>query len=215
MAGPICAMTELAEVHTGNSLSTSVDAVRPGTLVPPSIIPLQGLPIVAVVLVGLIVAIASNKLWALDFFHIVGGALWTGIDLFVGFVIGPIIGRLSVPARAEFSARFMPKMMLVMPTLVTVTLAAGWQLGMFEGFVQSGYPYHEWAVASYVVVAVMAVVALGVLEPANIAVLFELRKPEPNGERISHLTSRFVWAAGITGAMQVATLIIMTRLATA
>ncbi|MCZ2108437.1 MAG: hypothetical protein LC118_02505, partial [Dehalococcoidia bacterium] len=160
-------------------------------------------------------AILSNKLWALDFFHVVGGATWTAVDLFVGFIIGPILARLSIPARAEFSARFMPKMMLIMPTLVTVTLAAGWQLGMYEGFVNSGYPYHAWAVASYIVVAVMAVVALGVLEPANIAVLFELRKPEPNGERIAQLMSRFVWASAITGTMQVATLIIMTRLATA
>jgi len=34
--------------------------------------------------VGLVAAIASNNLWALEFFHIVGGGLWTGVDLFVG-----------------------------------------------------------------------------------------------------------------------------------
>ena len=208
-------MAELVGVRTSEPRPAPVEPVRPGSLVPPSIVPLQALPIVGVVLIGLVVAIASNKLWALDFVHVVGGALWTGVDLFVGFVVGPILGRLSIPARAEFSARFMPKMMLLMPTLVTVTLAAGWQLGMYDGFVQSAHPYHAWAVASYIVVAVMAVVALGVLEPANLAVLFELRKPQPNGERIAHLMSRFVWAAAITGAMQVATLIIMTRLATA
>jgi len=61
---------------------------------------------------------------------------------------------------------------------------------------------------------VMAVVALGVLEPANIAVLFELRKPEPKPEIIGRLMRRFIFTAGITGAMQVATLVIMTRLAT-
>lgn len=207
-------MAELAGERAGLAPGVAED-VRPGALIPASIVPLQGIPIVAVVLAGLIAAIVSNRLWALDFFHIVGGGLWTGVDLFVGFVVGPILGRLSIPARAEFSARFMPKMMLLMPTLVTVTLAAGWQLGMYEGFVHSGAPYHAWAVASYIVVAVMAVVALGVLEPANIAVLFELRKPEPNGERIARLMSRFVWASAITGAMQVATLFIMTRLATA
>lgn len=207
-------MAELAGERAGLAPGVAED-VRPGALIPASIVPLQGIPIVAVVLAGLIAAIVSNRLWALDFFHIVGGGLWTGVDLFVGFVVGPILGRLSIPARAEFSARFMPKMMLLMPTLVTVTLAAGWQLGMYEGFVHNGAPYHAWAVASYIVVAVMAVVALGVLEPANIAVLFELRKPEPNGERIARLMSRFVWASAITGAMQVATLFIMTRLATA
>ena len=41
-------------------------------------------------------------------------------------------------------------------------------------------PNHGWVVASYIVVGVMAVLALGLLEPANIAVLFELKKPRPN-----------------------------------
>ena len=58
----------------------------------------------------------------------------------------------------------------------------------------------------------MAVIALGVLEPANIAVLFEMRKPEPDGTVIATLMRRFVLTAGVTGVMQVATLIIMTKL---
>ena len=180
-----------------------------------SVVPLRGLPIVAVTLVALIVAIATNKLWALDFFHVVGGGLWTGIDLFLGLIIGPILGRLSIPARIEFSTRFMPKMLLLMPTLVAVTLGAGWQLARHLGNLSAHYPHHGWLVASYVVVAVMAVIALGVLEPANVAVLFELKKPRPNGELIGKLMKRFVYTAGITGVMQVATLVIMTRLATA
>jgi hypothetical protein len=178
------------------------------------IVSLVGLSIVAVVIAGLIAAIASNRLWALDFFHVVGGGLWTGIDLFVGFVIGPILGRLSVRARIEFSTRFMPKMLLIMPTLVTITLASGWQLARYTGDLSVSYPQHWWLTASYIVVGVMAVIALGVLEPANLAVLFELKKPEPDGELIGKLMRRFVYTAGITGAMQVATLIIMTRLAT-
>ena len=59
----------------------------------------------------------------------------------------------------------------------------------------------------------MSVIALGVLEPANIAVLFEMRKPQPDGEVIGRLMQRFVYTAGITGLMQIATLIIMTRVA--
>jgi hypothetical protein len=180
-----------------------------------SIVPIAGLPIVGAVLVALIVAIATNRLWALDFFHVVGGGLWTGIDLFVGLVIGPILGRLSVPARIEFSTRFMPKMLLIMPTLVTMTLAAGWQLTRHLGRLDAHYPNHGWLVASYIVVAVMAVIALGLLEPANVAVLFELKKPHPNGELVGRLMRRFAYTAGITGLLQVATLVIMTKLAVA
>ena len=177
------------------------------------IVPRAGLPIVAVVLGLLIAGIAADRLWPLVFLHVVGGAAWTVIDLFLGFVLGPIIGRLSIPARVEFTTRLMPKMVLIMPTVVTVTLAAGWQLGTRLGTVQTSYHLHGWVVASYIVVGVMAVIALGLLEPANIAVLVEMKKPRPNSEVIERLMKRFIYTAGATGLMQVATFVIMTRLA--
>ena len=178
------------------------------------IVPTKAIPVVVIVLIGLIVAVATNRLWALDFFHLVGGALWTAIDLFLGFVIGPIIGTMSIPARMEFSKKFMPKMLLLMPTLVIMTLAGGWQLARHEGFILSSDKHHGWVVASMIVVGAMAVIALGFLEPANIGVLFELKKEHPNGEVIDRLMKRFLYTAGLTGAMQVATLIIMTRITT-
>ena len=178
-----------------------------------SVVPRAGIPIVAALLVFLVVVIAGNWLWGLEFFHVAGGGLWTGIDLFVGLIVGPILGRLSIPARVEFSIRFMPKMVLLMPTLVVMTLGSGWQLARTLGNLSVGSPNHGWLVASFIVVGVMAVIALGLLEPANIAVLFELRKPRPNGELIGKLMQRFVYTAGITGLMQVATVIIMTRVA--
>lgn len=179
------------------------------------IVPMRALPIIGVVLAGLIAAVAANTLWAIDFYHVVGGALWTALDLFLGFVIGPILGRLPIPARIEFTKRLMPKMVVIMPTLVICTLVAGWQLAGHLGNLSTQYSHHGWIVASFIVVGVLALVALGLLEPANLAVLFELRKARPDGAVIGALMKRFIYTAGVTGAMQVATLIIMTRLATA
>jgi hypothetical protein len=180
----------------------------------PAVVPVRALPVVGAALVLLVVAIAGNWLWALDFFHVAGGGLWTAIDLFLGFVIGPIMAKMPPLARVEFSKRLMPKMVVLMPTLVVCTLGAGWQLARHLGNLSAAYPDHGWVVASFVVVAVMAVVAIGVLEPANLAVLFELRKPAPDGALIGRLMRRFIYAAGVTGAMQIAILVIMTRLAT-
>jgi hypothetical protein len=177
------------------------------------IVPRVGLIIAAVAMVALVAAIASDKLWPLTFLHVAGGAAWTIIDLFLGLILGPIIGRMSVPARVEFTTRLMPKMVVIMPVVVTLTLAAGWQLGVATGNVFSGSPNHTWVVASYIVVGVMAVLALGLLEPANIAVLFELKKPRPNLEVVEHLMKRFIYCAGVLGIMQIATLVIMTKLA--
>jgi hypothetical protein len=163
-------------------------------------------------MVLLIIAIAVNKLWPLEFLHVAGGAAWTIIDLFLGLVLGPIMGKMSIPARVEFTTRLMPKMLLIMPTVVTLTLAAGWQLGNKLGTVVTSYHNHAWVVASFIVVGVMSVLALGLLEPANIAVLIELKKRRPNVAVIEQLMKRFIYCAGILGLMQVATLVIMTKL---
>ena len=177
------------------------------------IVPVQGLPIVGLVIVGMIIAIGSNSLWALDAYHVVGGGLWTAVDLFLGLVLGPIMGTMSIPSRIELSSRLMPKLLLIMPTLVTMTLGSGFQLARKVGNLAANSPNHGWLVASYIVVGVMATIALGLLEPANIAVLFELRKPHPNGARIGRLMKVFIYTSGITGLMQIATLVIMTHLA--
>ena len=175
-------------------------------------IPLRGLPVVGVVIAALIAAIATNKPWALNFFHVAGGGAWTAIDLFVGLFLGPIFGAMSPQARAEFMARFMPKMLLLMPTLVTLTLGSGFQLARHFGYLDPNSIHHAWVVASFFLVGVMALIAIGVLEPANFAVLFEMRKDNPDVELIGRLMRRFIYTAGITGVLQIGTLIIMTRI---
>ena len=192
---------------------TAVTAEAPAPATSSAIVPVRGLWMVAAVLAFTVVVIAGNWTWGLDFLHVVGGGMWTAVDLFMGFVIGPIMRGLSVPARIELTKRLMPRMLLIMPTLVTMTLGAGFQLARANGMLDTAYGRHGWVVASMVVVAVMAMVALALLQPANIAVLFELRKPQPNPAIVQLLMRRFIYAAGITGAMQVATLVIMTRLA--
>ena len=178
-------MTDVGNVQAG-----TVDAAPGPARAQVQVVPLRGLPIVAAVVVFVIASIAGNWLWALTFCHVVGGALWTAIDLFVA------------------------KMVLLMPTLVLMTLAAGFQLALKEGNLAPGNPNHVWLIVSYCVVGVMAVIALGVLEPANITVLVEMRKQQPDGAVIALLMRRFVYTSGIIGVMQVATLIIMTRVAT-
>jgi hypothetical protein len=202
----------MAEITAPPAVAEETEHAGPPRPLDFEIVPLKGLPIVAVIMGLLIAAIASNKLWPLTFFHVAGGAAWTIIDLFLGLVLGPIMGKMSVPARIEFTTKLMPKMVLIMPTVVTATLAAGWQLATYLGTNLSANPLHGWVVASMIVVGVMAILALGLLEPANIAVLFELKKPRPNPEIIERLMKRFIYSAGVLGAMQVATLVIMTKL---
>jgi hypothetical protein len=57
--------------------------------------------------------------------HVMAGVLWTGIDLFMALVLGPVLGGLSVDERANVFERFTPKMTFLMPALALVTIAGG------------------------------------------------------------------------------------------
>ncbi len=39
----------------------------------------------------MIAAIVSGNIWFLNWVHVMCGVLWTGIDLFMGFVLGPVL----------------------------------------------------------------------------------------------------------------------------
>ena len=141
------------------------------------IVPRVGLALGAIVMALLIAGIAANSLWPLELLHVAGGAGWTIVDLFLGLVLGPIIGSLAPPARVEMTIKLLPKIVVLMPfghDDAGVGLAA---VGPPRHQHQS-LPAHGWVVASFIVVGVMSVIALGLLEPANIAVLFDSSSPD-------------------------------------
>jgi hypothetical protein len=178
------------------------------------LIPLSYLSLPAVALTLLFIAIVSNSAWMLNGLHVFFGALWTGVDLFAGFVVGPVMRRLEPPVRKAFMQRYMPRMLVLMPTLATLTLTAGFQVARKTGFLTVAYPRHWWLVASFLIVGVMATVAFAIMLPSNLQVLFEMRKAQPNVALIGKLTGRYATFAGVLGVMQIGTIIVMSRLAT-
>jgi hypothetical protein len=93
--------------------------------------------VVAIPVLALSGAVVSGDLQVLTYVHVMAGVLWTGIDLFMGLVLGPVVGGLDPEERGSFFARFTPKMTFLMPVLATVTITAGILLGRSYGFAHS------------------------------------------------------------------------------
>jgi hypothetical protein len=70
---------------------------------------------------ALVYALVSESLLIFNYVHIMAGALWTGIDLFWGFVLGPILGAMDPKKRTAVFMRLMPRMTFLMPVLAGVT----------------------------------------------------------------------------------------------
>jgi hypothetical protein len=169
---------------------------------------------VALTLLVMVAAILGDDLWFLNFVHVIAGVLWTGIDLFMGFVVGPIMRRVDVVTRRAIVVRLMPRMLFLMPTLSTVTGTAGWFLAERRGFLDLPFPEFWWVAAALVVVTVLTVQGLGVLLPINLRVFFEFRKDQPDLERIGGWMRTYVRVVAFQGVMQVAIIVIMARFVT-
>jgi hypothetical protein len=169
---------------------------------------------VALALVVMIAAIVSHDLWLLNFVHVFCGLLWTGIDLFMGFVLGPILRVIDISARKAVLLRLTPRTLFLMPTLAIITGTTGWYLAKDIGFTELNWPQYGWVAAALALVIVMTVQGLGYLLPANLRVCLELQRDNPDAARIAQLTNRYFFAVASQGVMQVVTIIIMARFAT-
>jgi len=77
----------------------------------------------------MIAAIIAGNIWFLDLVHVFSSLLWTGIDLFMGFVLGPILRRVDFPVRREIMRRLTPRTLFLMPTVSIISGTTGWFFG--------------------------------------------------------------------------------------
>ena len=165
-------------------------------------------------LAAMIAAIVAGNLWLLDFVHVLASLLWTGVDLFMGFVLGPILRRVGLPVRREIMRRLTPRTLFLMPTVSIVGGTSGWFLAVALGYTALPWPDYGWVAAALILVTLMTIQGLGFLTPVNVIVCLELQKPEPDMKRISGLMQKYFYAVALQGTMQVAILIVMTRFRT-
>ena len=167
------------------------------------------IPIVAVV-----VAIISANLLLLNYIHVFTAILWTGTDIFMAFLLGPVLRNVSLATRKEVISWLMPKMVFFMPTVAAVTTTAGYFLASKMGLITLSPPVVYWISAVLVIVSIMFIQGLGILLPTNLRIYFEMRKNEPDMSRIQRLMRMYVKVVAIQAAMQFVIIFIMAEFAT-
>jgi hypothetical protein len=151
------------------------------------------------------------SLWLLNWVHVFFGLAWTGIDLFMGFLLGPILRRLDPRLRRTVSQELSARFFWLFPMLSTVTPTAGWELARRLGYLDVPYPQHYWVDAAVALVAVMAFFGIFILAPVNLRVLWELRKPAPNMQLVARLMRLYLAVTAMEAVLQLVTVVVMTR----
>lgn len=159
---------------------------------------------------AMIVAIAARSLMALDYVHIIGGLLWTGTDLFMGLVVGPVMRRLPPPARRGVTELLVARMLFYMPVVAIATTTSGWFLSRWTGIGQ-GASVHAWFVAAVVITLLLFVQGIGVLLPTNLRMYRESMRPNPDLEKIRTAMVRYMRIVAWQGVLQLGIILVMVR----
>jgi len=196
-----------------DTASVMIDAASTADADVAAPIRLANLAWVVLALAAMAAVTARDDLWAVDFIHVLADLLWTGIDLFMGFVIGPVLRRLSLPA-ARDCVLADAKDAVPDADAVDRHRYDGYVLAERMGFLGLAYPAFGWVVAALVIIVVLTVRGLGILLPTNLRVYFEIRKPAPNTAHIDRLMRGYVRVVALQGIFQVAIIAVMARFTT-
>lgn len=97
--------------------------------------------VVAVALAALGYALTVAPVRHHVYVHVMAGVLWTGTDVFVGAVLGPVVGGLDEEASAAVFRRLTPKLAFLLPSLALVTIVAGIALAIRRGLFPHAAPW--------------------------------------------------------------------------
>ena len=160
---------------------------------------------------AMILAIGMHSVYLLNWVHVLSGVLWTGADLFMGFIIGPVLRSLEIKTRTAFIAYMVPRTLLYFPVVALTAGMAGWQLAGWLGFTSPEHAKYLWAMISLGLVMLMTVVGICLLLPNSLRIWLELKKPQPDRDKIVRLNRYNIWLSGGQGVMQVAMMLIMAH----
>jgi len=169
------------------------------------------LPWALAAIATMIAVIVAGNIWLLDFVHVFSSLLWTGVDLFMGFVLGPILRRVDLAVRREIVRRLTPRTLFLMPTVSIISGTTGWFLAVQLGYTALDWPAYGWVAAALILVTLMTIQGLGFLTPVNVYVCLQLQKPDPDMSKISIWMRWYFYAVALQGLMQVAIIVVMTR----
>jgi hypothetical protein len=156
-------------------------------------------------------ALVTHNLPLLNWVHVLAGALWTGADILLGFIIGPVMRRLDIDQRTAVVTYLVPRTVLYFFCVSLTTGTAGWFLVAWLGMLTPGSAQFPWVIGALVLVTLMTIQGLGIMTPNSLRIWFELGKPEPRRDLIVGLNRINLFVAGIQGAMQIAIIVIMAH----
>jgi len=171
---------------------------------------LRGMPMLLVPPVILVVIVASGNFYFLEYFHVVSGSAWTGMDLVMGLFFSFIMAGLPPNQKLEVSRRLTPTMLFFMPSISTTTVTAGVYLALAM-HISFTSPYF---IAVVVIALVLTIQGLLIFLPNELKVYLEILHGSNDKAKIVRLTMMNIRISLVQLILQVIIILLMAHFAT-
>ncbi|MCL4314242.1 MAG: hypothetical protein M1454_00735 [Candidatus Thermoplasmatota archaeon] len=145
---------------------------------------IRGLPMLFIPVILLVIILLMNSFYFLEYFHVIVGSTWTGMDLVMGVFFSYIMAGLNPMQRTVVATRLTPTMLFFMPAIATSTITAGIYLAIADHISF----YNPYFIAVAVIVLILLVQGLGIFLPNEARVYMEIIHGAKNVEKIVRLT---------------------------
>ncbi len=155
--------------------------------------------------IAFIAALIIPGILILDYVHVLFGALWTGVDVFLGLIFFIVLSGMEDKIRSDIAFRLIPMLLYFIPAISVFTPLLGFDLSIREKIFTLDYLFISIIVISIIIVAI----SFAVIVPAiyNIYKGFKSNNVDENTN--GKLLMRIAKAASIQMVLQISIISLM------
>ncbi len=170
---------------------------------------IRGFPMILIPPVILALILYIHNFYFLEYFHVVAGSMWTGMDLVLGLFFSYVMKGLNNFERTKISMRLTPTMLYFMPAISSVTITAGIYTALAMKIPFSSI----YIIVALVIAFILFIEGIGIFLPNELRVYMEIISGAKNTEKIVKLTMFNLRLSLIQVIFQIAIILMMAHFA--
>ena len=155
--------------------------------------------------IAFIAALIIPGILILDYVHVLFGALWTGVDVFMGLIFFIVLSGMEDKIRSDISFRLIPMLLYFIPAMSVFTPLLGFTLAMRENMFRLDYLF----IAIITISIILAVVSFAVIVPAIYGIYKGFKGNNIDESRNGELLMRIAKAASLQMVLQIVIISLM------
>ncbi len=135
----------------------------------------------------------------LDYVHVLFGALWTGVDVFLGFIFFIVLSGMEDKLKSDIAFRLIPMLLYFIPAISVLTPLLGFALALRENIFTLNFIF----IAIITISIVLGLVSFVVIVPAMYKIYKGFKNNSVNENRNGKFLMRVTKAATLQMVLQI------------